>query len=55
LTKVKPFHFLLKLVFCGWHGTKWLQTIKLLYLNRLSDLLWLFSRWVKTKTDLAEK
>ncbi len=26
-----------------------------IYLNRLSDLLWLFARWVETKADAAEK
>jgi cob(I)alamin adenosyltransferase len=26
-----------------------------IYLNRLSDLLWLFARWVETKTGAAEK
>jgi cob(I)alamin adenosyltransferase len=27
----------------------------LIYLNRLSDLLWLFARWVETKIDAAGK
>ena len=27
----------------------------IIYLNRLSDLLWLFARWVETKADIAEK
>ena len=27
----------------------------IIYLNRLSDLLWLFARWVETKADSAQK
>jgi cob(I)alamin adenosyltransferase len=27
----------------------------LIYLNRLSDLLWLFARWVETRIDVAGK
>jgi cob(I)alamin adenosyltransferase len=27
----------------------------IIYLNRLSDLLWLFARWVETKSNLGEK
>lgn len=27
----------------------------IIYLNRLSDLLWLFARWVETKTGRAQK
>jgi len=27
----------------------------IIYLNRLSDLLWLFARWVETRAGLAEK
>jgi cob(I)alamin adenosyltransferase len=27
----------------------------LIYLNRLSDLLWLFARWVETKAGAAGK
>jgi cob(I)alamin adenosyltransferase len=27
----------------------------LIYLNRLSDLLWLFARWVESKNDSSEK
>jgi cob(I)alamin adenosyltransferase len=27
----------------------------LIYLNRLSDLLWLFARWAETKAGLAGK
>jgi cob(I)alamin adenosyltransferase len=27
----------------------------LIYLNRLSDLLWLFARWAESKLDTAEK
>jgi cob(I)alamin adenosyltransferase len=27
----------------------------IIYLNRLGDLLWLFARWVETKTDSAGK
>ena len=27
----------------------------IIYLNRLSDLLWLFARWVETKAGLAKK
>jgi cob(I)alamin adenosyltransferase len=27
----------------------------IIYLNRLSDLLWLFARWVETKNGSAEK
>jgi cob(I)alamin adenosyltransferase len=27
----------------------------MIYLNRLGDLLWLFARWVETKSGLAGK
>ena len=27
----------------------------IIYLNRLSDLLWLFARWVETKSNSGEK
>jgi cob(I)alamin adenosyltransferase len=26
-----------------------------IYLNRLSDLLWLFARWVETRAGIVEK
>jgi cob(I)alamin adenosyltransferase len=41
---------------CGLKETGELKNAEIvIYLNRLSDLLWLFARWVETKADSAQK
>jgi cob(I)alamin adenosyltransferase len=41
---------------CGLKETGELKNAEIVvYLNRLSDLLWLFARWVETKSGLAGK
>ncbi len=41
---------------CALHAAGELKNAEIvIYLNRLSDLLWLFARWVETKSNSGEK